>query len=112
MTDNEPPQVSRLRLHRSVELAMVRLTQSEYERAIQWLKDHFTFAHTQHIDWSHDPSAVTGRISELTEERLLHLLNMYGVEPSQQIMVIWAYGDMGITLPLSHTKRWSSHRLV
>lgn len=102
---NELPQMSRLRLHHTVELAMKLLSHSDYERAINWIDDHFTFAHTQQIDWSHDPDAVTGKIADLTEERLLHVLKTYGVEPSRRIQVIWTYGDVGITLPLYHVAR-------
>jgi hypothetical protein len=97
---NEHPQMSLLLLHHDVALEMTVLSQNEYEDAIHWIDDHFRFVHTQQIDWSHDPSSVPGKMTELTEERLLDLLQTYAVEPSQRIKVIWAYGDMGITLPV------------
>jgi hypothetical protein len=83
-----------------VELALETLSSDAYEYTIHWIRDHFTFAYGQQIDWSHDSHAVIGKISELTEERLQQLLKEYGVEPSRKVTIVWTYGDMGMKLPL------------
>ena len=98
---HEPPQVSRLRHHRSVKLAMEVLSSKAYQEALDWLRDHFTFNFNQQIEWSGDPDVATGEISDLNEPRLLHLLQAYGVEPSRQVTILWAYGDIGMKLPVS-----------
>lgn len=100
MSHDELPQLERLSLYPSVVSAMEFLSPAAYQDAIVWIRNHFHFAYGQQIDWSHDPEAVTGKISELTEERIQGLLKKYGVEASQRITIVWAYGDRGITLPL------------
>src|SRR5579863_6106479 len=101
MDKQELPQIERLRLYDSVVLAMEELSPQAYKEAINWLKDHFYFPFSQQIDWSHDPHAVVGRIADLSEERLYHMLQTYNVEPSRRLTIVWAYADRSITLPLS-----------
>jgi hypothetical protein len=100
MSNDELPQIERLILYPSVISAMEFLSPVAYQDTLAWIRNHFHFAYGQQIDWSHDPGAVTGKILELTEEKLQGLLKNYGVEASRRITIVWAYGDKAITLPL------------
>lgn len=77
------------------------LTPSAYQDAIEWIRKHFTFAFGQQIDWRHDPDAVTGNIQALDEKTLAQLLGRYNVELSRTLTIIWAYADIGVTMPLT-----------
>lgn len=100
MGENGLPFLSRLRQDNSVVLALEIVNTTEYQEALHWIREHFTFAFGQQIDWSHDLSVVTGRIAELTEEQLQQIFHLYGVQPDRIVTIIWTYSDVGVRLPL------------
>ena len=101
MEEQKMPQMRMLLQDEQVRNEMIRLTPAQYQEGIEWIRKHFTFVYGQQIDWCHDPDAVIGKIQDLSEHELLHLLERYHVEPTRRLTVSWAYADTGIELPLS-----------
>jgi hypothetical protein len=97
----EMPQIQMVLQDEQVKYEIAFLTPAEYQTAVDWIGNHFTFLYGQQIDWSHDSDAVLGNIKDLKEEALLLLLKRHNVEVSRRVMIIWTYADTGIKLPLS-----------